>query len=83
MVDLARILKKASYDIYCKSREHPTKEMSQISLKLNDELNNWKADLPRFLNLDIDSLNDAEWAYKQKLVLKMRKRKTPQRSCYD
>jgi len=72
MVELSRILKAAAQDIYCHSGQHLIREKSPISLKLNEELNNWKAQLPPFLNLDIDSLNDAESAYKQKLVLKMR-----------
>ncbi|KIX00391.1 uncharacterized protein Z518_10530 [Rhinocladiella mackenziei CBS 650.93] len=72
MVDLSRILKKVSVDLYCNSEDRPMSELSQMGLKLNEELALWKANLPTFLNFDVESLDDALWAYKQKVVLKMR-----------
>ena len=73
MVDIAQVLKRASMEIYCKGRRQSMDARSHISLQLNDELTQWKKNLPQFLNFDIESLDDPEWAYKQKLVLKMRK----------
>ncbi|KAJ0418329.1 fungal-specific transcription factor domain-containing protein [Aspergillus carlsbadensis] len=72
MVALARILKQASMEIYCKGVGQCRSAKSQLSLHLNRELDQWKANLPRFLNFDIMALDDPEWAYKQKIVLKIR-----------
>ncbi|KIW95043.1 uncharacterized protein Z519_03624 [Cladophialophora bantiana CBS 173.52] len=72
MVDLARILKKASTDIYSTSGRRSMNEMSRIGLELNKDIDQWKANLPPFLNFDLESLDDPVWAYKQKVVLKMR-----------
>ncbi|EXJ71702.1 uncharacterized protein A1O5_05510 [Cladophialophora psammophila CBS 110553] len=72
MVDLARILKKVSTDIYSTSGRRSMNEMSRIGLELNKDIDQWKADLPPFLNFDLESLDDPVWAYKQKVVLKMR-----------
>ncbi|EXJ71101.1 uncharacterized protein A1O5_06094 [Cladophialophora psammophila CBS 110553] len=72
MVDLSRILKRVSMDVYCNANGRSTGELSQVSLELNEALAVWKANLPAFLNLDVQLLNDPPWAYKQKLVLKMR-----------
>ncbi|OQU95646.1 Fungal specific transcription factor domain-containing protein [Cladophialophora immunda] len=72
MVDLARILKKASTDLYSNSGQCSMNEMSQIGLDLNKDIDQWKANLPPFLNFDLESLDDPVWAHKQKVVLKMR-----------
>ena len=73
MVELSQILKTAIQDIYCNSGECHMSVKSQIGLKLTNQLNEWKANLPAFLDLDVDSLDDTEWAYKQKLVLRIRR----------
>lgn len=73
MVDLSRTLKAASLDLYCDGNNISLKEKSQKALQLTGALDLWKSNLPPFLNLDVNSLSDAEWAFKQKVVLKMRK----------
>lgn len=47
-------------------------EMSEIAMTLDRRLQEWKANLPDFLNLDAAALNDPEWAFKQKFVLRLR-----------
>ena len=47
-------------------------EMSQIAMTIDWRILDWKANLPDFLDLDAASLNDPEWAFKQKFVLKQR-----------
>lgn len=60
-------------EIYCRGKGKSIDEISHIGHQLNDNLDQWKAKLPHFLNFDIQSLDDLEWSYKQKLVLKLRK----------
>ncbi|KAE8334937.1 hypothetical protein BDV24DRAFT_171763 [Aspergillus arachidicola] len=71
MVALAQIMSEASHLLY-HSPKRPTKEMSQIAMNLDNKLEEWKSNLPSFLNVDVASLNDPEWAFKQKLVLRLR-----------
>ncbi|KFY40674.1 hypothetical protein V494_03393 [Pseudogymnoascus sp. VKM F-4513 (FW-928)] len=71
MVGLSRILKTASQDIYHDSTRS-IQEKSHIGFQLEESLMLWKNGLPSFLNIDSVSLNDTEWAFKQKLVLRMR-----------
>lgn len=40
-------------------------------MDLDRRLLAWKEGLPAFLNVDKASLNDPEWAFKQKLVLRL------------
>ncbi|KAB8245778.1 fungal-specific transcription factor domain-containing protein [Aspergillus flavus] len=70
MVALAQIMSEASHLLY-HSPKRPTKEMSQIAMNLDNKLEEWKSNLPSFLNVDVASLNDPEWAFKQKLVLRL------------
>ncbi len=74
MVELSQILRTASQDIYHDSTGRSVQEKSQIGFQLEELLTAWKNKLPSYLNIDSVSLNDAEWASKQKLVLRMRKR---------
>ncbi|KAE8363101.1 fungal-specific transcription factor domain-containing protein [Aspergillus caelatus] len=71
MVALAQIMSEASHLLY-HSPKRPTSEMSQIAMSLDNKLEEWKSNLPSFLNVDAASLNDPEWAFKQKLVLRLR-----------
>ncbi|KAE8382775.1 fungal-specific transcription factor domain-containing protein [Aspergillus bertholletiae] len=71
MVSLAQIMSEASHLLY-HSPKRPMSEMSQIALNLDNKLEEWKSNLPSFLNVDVASLNDSEWAFKQKLVLRLR-----------
>ncbi|KAH8806197.1 fungal-specific transcription factor domain-containing protein [Xylogone sp. PMI_703] len=72
MVELSRILKTASQDIYHASGECSIAEKSQIAFNLEQTLSDWKMSLPDHLNIDVVALNDAECTFKQKLVLRMR-----------
>ncbi|KAH6896738.1 fungal-specific transcription factor domain-containing protein [Thelonectria olida] len=72
MVDLARILREASLDIYHDVSERSLRKKSQIAFKLDTALDSWKRQLPSFLDLESFALDEAEWAFKQKLVLKFR-----------
>ncbi|GKZ26009.1 hypothetical protein AbraCBS73388_001956 [Aspergillus brasiliensis] len=71
MVALAQIMSEASHLLY-HSPKRSMSEMSQIAMGLDNKLLAWKATLPHFLNVDAASLNDTEWAFKQKLVLRLR-----------
>ncbi|GLA08509.1 hypothetical protein AnigIFM60653_010043 [Aspergillus niger] len=71
MVALAQIMSEASHLLY-HSPKRSMSEMSQIAMSLDHKLLAWKATLPHFLNIDAASLNDTEWAFKQKLVLRLR-----------
>ncbi|OJJ75715.1 hypothetical protein ASPBRDRAFT_38019 [Aspergillus brasiliensis CBS 101740] len=71
MVALAQIMSEASHLLY-HSPKRSMSEMSQIAMSLDNKLLAWKATLPHFLNIDAASLNDTEWAFKQKLVLRLR-----------
>lgn len=73
MVELSQILKRASQEIYHDSTNLSMREKSRISFDLESSLSTWKNNLPDFLNVDRAGLNDSEWAFKQKLVLRMRK----------
>ncbi|GAB1198913.1 hypothetical protein APSETT444_008243 [Aspergillus pseudonomiae] len=70
MVALAQIMSEASHLLY-HSPKRPMSEMSQIAMSLDNKLEEWKSNLPSFLNVDVASLNDSEWAFKQKLVLRL------------
>lgn len=72
MVTLAQIMSETSHLLY-HNPNCSIHEMSQIAMAIDKKLLDWKANLPKFLNLDAASLNDPEWASKQKLVLKLRK----------
>ena len=72
MVALAQIMSEASHLLYHSPKRH-TSEMSQIAMSLDNKLEEWKSNLPSFLNVDVASLNDSEWAFKQKLVLRLSK----------
>lgn len=73
MVELSNILRTASQEIYHDANKHSMQEKSQIGFQLEESLAVWKNKLPSFLKIDSVSLNDTEWAFKQKLVLRMRK----------
>ncbi|RAL02964.1 Zn(II)2Cys6 transcription factor [Aspergillus ibericus CBS 121593] len=71
MVALAQIMSEASHLLY-HSPKRSMVEMSQIAMSLDSKLLTWKTTLPHFLDIDAASLNDTEWAFKQKLVLRLR-----------
>lgn len=71
MVALAHIMSEASHQLYHSSK-FSMGEKSEIALDLDRRLLEWKTKIPPFLDIDIVALNDPEWAFKQKLVLKLR-----------
>lgn len=70
MVALAQIMSEASHLLYHSTRRTMS-EKSRIAMNLDQRLLEWKARLPGFLSIDAASLNDPEWAFKQKLVLRL------------
>ena len=71
MVPLAPIMSEASHQLYHSSKPSMD-EKSRIAIDLDRRLLEWKTTIPPFLDIDIVALNDPEWAFKQKLVLKLR-----------
>ncbi|KAI9927803.1 hypothetical protein MW887_002655 [Aspergillus wentii] len=71
MVALAQIMSEASHLLYHSTKRSMT-EMSQIAMSLDQKLWAWKANIPAFLAPDVAALNDPEWAFKQKLALRLR-----------
>ncbi|KAJ6114525.1 transcriptional regulator family: Fungal Specific TF [Penicillium sp. IBT 16267x] len=71
MVSLAQIMSEASHQLY-HSTQRPLSEKSSLAMSLDTRLQEWKSNIPAFLNLDANSLSDPEWAFKQKLVLRLR-----------
>jgi hypothetical protein len=70
MVALARIMSEASHQLY-HSTQRSISVKSHLALDLDQRLLEWKEKIPKFLNLDTHALNDPEWAFKQKLVLRL------------
>ncbi|KAJ5377274.1 transcriptional regulator family: Fungal Specific TF [Penicillium cataractarum] len=71
MVSLAQIMSEASHQLY-HSTQRSMSEKSRLAMALDARLLEWKANIPSFLNPDATTLNDPEWAFKQKLVLRLR-----------
>ncbi|KAJ5716242.1 transcriptional regulator family: Fungal Specific TF [Penicillium malachiteum] len=71
MVSLAQIMSEASHQLY-HSTQLSLREKSHLAMVLEKRLQDWKSNIPTFLNLDTNTLNDPEWAFKQKLVLRLR-----------
>ncbi|KAJ5623379.1 transcriptional regulator family: Fungal Specific TF [Penicillium lividum] len=71
MVSLAQIMSEASHQLY-HSTQRSLSEKSRLAMILDARLLEWKANIPAFLNLDAQPLSDPEWAFKQKLVLRLR-----------
>ncbi|KAJ5119099.1 transcriptional regulator family: Fungal Specific TF [Penicillium atrosanguineum] len=71
MVSLAQIMSEASHQLY-HSAHRSMMDKSHLAMGLDARLLQWKANIPSFLNPDTYALNDPEWAFKQKLVLRLR-----------
>ncbi|KAJ5520415.1 transcriptional regulator family: Fungal Specific TF [Penicillium fimorum] len=71
MVALAQIMSEASHQLYHSMRRSMA-DKSRLAMALDRRLLKWKETLPTFLNIDSHALNDPEWAFKQKLVLRLR-----------
>lgn len=70
MVALARIMSEASHQLY-HSTQRSLCDKSHLAMALDQRLLEWKASIPQYLNLDAHTLNDPEWAFKQKQVLRL------------
>lgn len=70
MVALAQIMSEASHKLYHSTRLSMS-EKSRLAMDLERRLQQWKKDLPVFLDVDRRMLKDPEWAFKQKLVLRL------------
>ncbi|OHW89712.1 C6 transcription factor [Colletotrichum incanum] len=73
MVDLAKILMWMTDNLSLHSNHTSMQRLSQTALNLDRELDDWKSGLPRQLRFDMSSLEDSEFAMKQKTVLKLRR----------
>ncbi|KAJ5930042.1 transcriptional regulator family: Fungal Specific TF [Penicillium verhagenii] len=71
MVSLAQIMSEASHQLY-HSAQRSLSDKSRLAMGLDRRLQEWKSNIPAFLNLDARPLSDPEWAFKQKLVLRLR-----------
>jgi hypothetical protein len=67
------ILRAASTDLYHSQRNFTLQEKSDLALKLDQKLEQWKANLPNWLDPDNISFKESEFASRQKLALQMRK----------
>ncbi|KAJ0317519.1 hypothetical protein COL5a_011086 [Colletotrichum fioriniae] len=77
MVDLAKILMWMTDNLGLHSSHTSFQRLSQTALNLDRELDDWKSGLPRQLRFDTSSLEDSEFAMKQKTVLKLRMLRRP------
>ncbi|OLN87750.1 putative transcriptional regulatory protein C417.09c-like protein 1 [Colletotrichum chlorophyti] len=71
MVDLAKILIWMTDNLSLHSNHTSLQRLSQTALNLDRELDEWKSGLPRQLRFEMSSLEDSEFAMKQKTVLKL------------
>ncbi|KAK2055470.1 hypothetical protein LY76DRAFT_578089 [Colletotrichum caudatum] len=72
MVDLAKILMWMTDNLSVHSNHMSLQRLSQTALSLDRDLDDWRTGLPRQLRFDMSSLEDSEFAMKQKTVLKLR-----------
>ncbi|KAK2043087.1 hypothetical protein LZ31DRAFT_632213 [Colletotrichum somersetense] len=72
MVDLAKILMWMTDNLSVHSNHVSLQRLSQTALGLDRDLDDWRTGLPRQLRFDMSSLEDSEFAMKQKTVLKLR-----------
>ncbi|TDZ32894.1 putative transcriptional regulatory protein [Colletotrichum spinosum] len=72
MVDLAKILMWMTDNLSLHNSHTSLQRLSQTALNLDRDLDDWKSGLPRELRFDTSSLEDSEFAMKQKTVLKLR-----------
>ncbi|KAK1978175.1 hypothetical protein LZ30DRAFT_752343 [Colletotrichum cereale] len=72
MVDLSKILMWMTDNLSLHSNHTSLQRLSQTALSLDRDLDDWRSGLPRQLQFDMSSLEDSEFAMKQKTVLKLR-----------
>lgn len=73
MVHFGFLLRRISKEIYHDSKGLTALQKSTIALELDELLQQWRSNLPDWLNLNSVSFREPEWASKQKLVLKLSK----------
>ncbi len=71
MVYFSVVLRRASKEIYHDCKGLSIQEKSSIALELDAQLETWRSNLPEWLNLDMKSCREEEWASKQRLALRM------------
>ena len=72
VVALAELQRKVADEIYLTATTTMASKAT-TALQLDESVALWKAGLPSFLNFSSTSLQEPEWASKQKLVLHLRK----------
>lgn len=72
MVHFAAILRRISKGLYYDSKGLTLLQKSIVAKGLNAQLHDWKSRLPSYLDFNIVSFREPEWAAKQKLVLQLR-----------
>lgn len=72
MVHFAVLLRRISKEIYHNSKGLTMLQKSSVAIELDALLEAWKRKLPEWLNFDVVTFREAEWAAKQKLVLHLR-----------
>lgn len=72
MVSFAAILRRVSRKLYHDSKNLTLLQKSVVATDLEVSLDAWKDQLPEWLQFDKTSLDNDEWATKQKLVLQLR-----------
>ncbi|KDN67452.1 hypothetical protein CSUB01_06468 [Colletotrichum sublineola] len=71
MVDLAKILMWMTDNLSVHNNHTSLQRLSQTALSLERDLEDWRSGLPRQLRFDMSSLEDSDFAMKQKTVLKL------------
>jgi hypothetical protein len=72
MVHFATVLRRVSKELYHNSKGLTLSEKSTVAHELDLLLDDWKAQLPEWLDFERVSLREEEWSGKQKLVLHVR-----------
>ncbi|KAI5461881.1 fungal-specific transcription factor domain-containing protein [Mariannaea sp. PMI_226] len=72
MVHFAGILRRISKKLYYDSKGLTLLQKSAVAKELDALLEDWKAQLPEYLDFSRVSLREEEWSTKQKLVLHLR-----------
>lgn len=72
MVYFAAILRRISKELYHDKKGLSLLQKSTVANKLDSLLDEWKDRLPVYLDFELTSFREEEWASKQKLVLQLR-----------
>lgn len=72
MAHFAVLLRRISKEIYHNSKDLTMPQKSDVAMQLDALLDEWMSRLPQWLDFNVVSFREAEWAAKQKLVLQLR-----------